>query len=311
MKINTSILTTITVLYSAICLAQVNKINTPDKLADFKLKGKIKTMHVFVKDFYDQDSVITNPIDWNQETILKFNTKGYLTEKTIFLKTPYYKEIYHYNNHNQVVEKEEWTYYKNEWRKSTGVYHYNKKGLVEKVVYQLKDRIVTKAFIYDKNDNVIQQNTLQNNNTKPSNYITYTYDTQNNLLERIEYSGSLVFNKRTFKYDKANNLTEEQVFGYSVEELHGKYAYQYNDNNQHIVTNIYSTRNPEEVIFTNKIKYNDQEDVTLIEEFNGDTLESVKTVKYKFDKAQNHIEVAKYKENKLENLVKSEITYYE
>lgn len=283
-----------------------SKINKPDnQLSYFKLKGKVKSIHTYHKDYYYDvpDSV------YQQQTIYDFNKKKYLVAETIILKEPYSKEIYHYDKKNRVIEREEWNYYRKEWQKAKSIYQYNNKGLVTKVRYK-EPKGAKVLYIYDKTDNIIEEKLFRENDSIAQKRVTYKYDSNNNMIERIEYSGEVVFNRRTFQYDKHKNIIAEKVYGYSMDDLHGKFAYKYNKKNQRIEEITYSTTDTTDISHKNFYSYDKKGKILKNKQYFLGKLDCIYTYKYEFDKHKNWIKRSTYKDGKIEKVYKRKITYY-
>lgn len=140
---------------------------------------------------------------------------------------------YHYDNKNNVIELLDYESDSTLAHRTTYIYDSNNNE-IETSSYNLDlntpYRVTTRD--YDFNNNPITIRTKYTNLADGKNSVrsyNYTYDSMNNILERIRYDDEKFIRRDSYNYDEIGNLTKWEDYD-SFNNISTKVVYKYNSN---------------------------------------------------------------------------------
>ncbi|MDX8553084.1 hypothetical protein MK851_05515 [Tenacibaculum sp. 1B UA] len=211
-----------------------------------------------------------------------FNKQGSLTE--IFFhryssKVPYRQWTFNYDKQgNQIKFRECEINIQLPEKCITSKYVYKKTGNQTEIkLYEIREffpeaddgEYVHKKWIYTYNTKgylIKAKEYLGKKNLKET--ISYTYDSENNLIEENHVYNGKEHSKNTFKYDRKNNVVE-QKYWCEDKDLNKTITYSYDDKDN-VIAEIFSS-------------------------YTGNKIYKKNTYKYKYDRNENWKERIKYK----------------
>jgi len=194
----------------------------------------------------------------NNDTVKRISyvfQKGYLKEKKIFgTKNKLLKTVkYIYDTTGKLYLEET---YSDKEKVSTDTLKYNQHGIQKfKIISDAGGKLLmTKGYNYNINGNIIEFSSF-NYFTDDYTRITYKYNLQGKITEKITEINDYLNEKITFKYDSNGNITEKTKHDYTGSLVYKKtFKYEFDKDNNWIKKIIYKEGIPQYIV-ERKIQY--------------------------------------------------------